>query len=259
MIYLLIFCVLLAFSLRYHWWRKPASKDSARVLMYHSVDEHFGDKFDKWRLKPADFEKQIKWLFKKGYKFFQLSEMCDLLEDKSLPKKSVCITFDDGYENNFTNAYEILKKYNAKATIFLIPNQKQNHWESKNTSHLSKMLNTDQIFKMKDIIEFGAHTSSHVNLINIPLDEAKKEIENSKKDVEKITQKPCISFAYPYGKFNDEIVKLVHKAGFKNAVIVRRGVLNKGDDRLKIKRIGILGTESFFDFYLKFTRIRNKF
>ena len=68
-----------------------------------------------------------------------------------------------------------------------------------------------------------------------------------------------MSFAYPYGKFNNEIVDLVDEAGFKNAVIVRRGVFDIKDERLKIKRIGILGTESFFDFWLRFTRIRNKF
>lgn len=258
-IYILFFVIFIAFSLRYNWWRMPAGNDKARVLMYHSIDEHFGDKFDKWRVKPEDFERQIAWMSKKGYKFFTLSEICEFLDGKEFPKKSVCITFDDGYGDNFTNAYKILKKYSAKASIFLIPNQDENYWEAKNTSHISKMLNKEQILQMRDIVEFGAHTSTHANLTAISIQQAKSEIENSKKDVENITKKPCLSFAYPYGKFNNEIVDLVDEAGFKNAVIVRRGVFDIKDERLKIKRIGILGTEGFFDFWLRFTRIRNKF
>lgn len=69
-IYILFFVIFIAFSLRYNWWRIPAGNDKVRVLMYHSIDEHFGDKFDKWRVKPEDFERQIAWMSKKGYKFF---------------------------------------------------------------------------------------------------------------------------------------------------------------------------------------------
>lgn len=260
MIFVWIFLGLLivVFSLRYNWWRMPLNDANVRVLMYHSIENHFGDKFDKWRVLPRDFERQIAWMVKKGYKFFTLTEICALKESVNLPKKAVCITFDDGYADNFTNAYPVLKHFGAKATIFLLPNQKENHWEKTNTNHISAMLSSDQIVQMMDIIEFGAHSLNHLNLTKISLENSKFEIENSKKEVEKITGKACESFAYPYGKFDGNIVKLVSEAGFKNAVIVQRGVFSQNDDRLKIKRIGILGTESFFDFWLRFTRIRNK-
>lgn len=251
-----LFIILVAFSLRYNWWRVCISDNHARVLMYHSIERHFGDKFDKWRVLPKDFEKQIAWIAKNGYKFYTLSELCELSEN--MPKKAVCITFDDGYADNFTNAYEILKKYGAKATIFLIPNQKENHWEKANTTHLSAMLSSEQIAKMSDIVEFGSHTINHANLLQILLEQARVEIENSKKEVEKITGKICESFAYPYGKYDEKILQITEECGFKNAVIVKRGVFKSGENRLEIKRIGILGTESFFDFWLKFKKIRNK-
>lgn len=257
-LYVFLFLIFVAFSLRYNWWRISVSDNHARVLMYHSIERHFGDKFDKWRVRPSDFEKQIAWITQNGYKFYTLAELCELSSARNLPKKAVCITFDDGYADNFTNAYEILKKYHAKATIFLIPNQSQNHWEKANTQHISAMLNSDQIAKMADIVEFGAHTINHANLLKISLEQARNEIENSKKEVEKITAKPCVSFAYPYGKYDENILQITAECGFKNAVIVKRGVFKSNDNCLEIKRIGILGTESFFDFWLKFKKIRNK-
>ena len=153
MIYFAAFLILAAaagVSLRYNWWRIPQGWHKARVLMYHSVEEHKGDKFDKWRLKPADFERQIAWLAKNGFKSFKFSELIAL---ERLPKKAVCITFDDGFENNFTSAFEILKKYNFKASIFLVPDAVQNDWERANTTHLARMLSEEQILKICSLCE----------------------------------------------------------------------------------------------------------
>lgn len=255
----LFFCSILilfiAISLRYNWWRIPISYNYPRVLMYHSISEHKNEKFDKWRVTPKNFENHIFWLKKNGFTSYTISELLNL---KTPPNKAVCITFDDGFMDNYKNAYPILKKYGFKATIYIVPNQINNHWDQKNTSFLSCMLNNNQIRQMIDIIEFGSHTISHVNLEKLDIKEAIDELKNSKKEVEKITQRECSSFAYPYGKYTLTLSKICMEAGYKNAVIVKRGVYKKGDDKFEIKRIGILGTESFIDFWLKITRVRNK-
>ena len=226
--------------------------------MYHSISEHIGkEKHNKWRVKPEDFEKQMNWFYKNNWKSFTISELVSL--DK-IPEKSFVITFDDGFEDNFTNALTILQKYNFKATIYLVPNQKTNHWEEKNTSVLSNLLNNEQILQMQnsELIEFGSHTLSHVNLSTITDEQLLNELKKSKEEVENIIKKECEAFAYPYGKFDEKIVSFVKEVGYKNATVVKRGLLSQGDDIFTIKRIGILGTESFFDFFLKITRIRNK-
>ncbi len=194
--------------------------------MYHSICEHIGkEKHNKWRVKPKDFEKQMKWFYDNKWNSFTISELIKLDE---IPKKSFVVTFDDGYEDNFINAFLILKNYNFKATIYLVPNQKTNHWEEKNTS---ATINDEQL------------------LI---------ELKKSKEEIEKITRKECEAFAYPYGKFDDKIIQAVEEIGYKNATVVKRGLFEKNDNPFIIKRIGILGTESFVDFLLKVTRIRNK-
>ena len=260
MIYYLIFLfiLILLISLRYNWWRIPQRYKKARVLMYHSISEHVGnEKHNKWRVKPQDFEKQMNWFYKNNWKSFTISELVKL--DK-IPEKSFVITFDDGYEDNYLNAFPILKKYNLKATIYLVPNQKTNHWEEKNTSVLSNLLNEKQILEMQNsgLIEFGSHTLSHVNLSKTDEFQLEKELIESKKEIEKITNKECEAFAYPYGKFDDKIVQAVKNAGYKNATVVKRGLFEQNDDIFTIKRVGILGTESFLDFLLKISRVRNK-
>lgn len=254
---IVLFLFFVIFSLRYNWWRKPKSYDKPRVLMYHSISDHKGEKWDKLRVKPKDFEKQMLWLKKNGFKTYFVSELSVM---QNTPKKAVCITFDDGFKDNFTNAFKILKKFDFKATIYLVPNQITNHWDEKHTKFISDMLNIDEISKMvkSGLIEFGSHTLTHANLGLISKEKAKFEIENSKIEVQNLTGQICKSFAYPYGKFDDELKALVKLADYTDAVVVKRGLYNKSD-KFDIRRIGILGTESFFDFWLKFTRVRNKF
>jgi len=258
MSYILII-ILIVLSLRYHWWRIPISYNQPRVLMYHMIDEPLSGnkKRNKWRVKPKDFEKQMAWFFKHGWHSYTISEMVDA---KTLPAKSFCITFDDGYEDNFAHALPVLKKYGFKATIYLVPGYSYNSWENFEEGTFDKLLCKDEIRQMQEsgLIEFGSHTLNHKNLVTLPMEEAQKEIKESKEEVESLICTKCRAFAYPYGKYNEKTVKIVKELGYDNATIVKRGFFEK-EQPFMIKRVGILGTESFLDFYLKITRIRNKF
>ena len=256
----IIFGVLfLIFSMRYNWWRIPISYRYPRILMYHKIDTHTNDrKRNKWRVIVNDFEAQMAWFHKNNWHSFTMSEL--IAAQNVLPKKSFVVTFDDGYEDNYTNALPILKKYNIKATIYLVPEQIHNHWENFKYKDFDKLLSQKHIHTMlkSGLIEFGSHTTDHYNLTRIDNDKAQYQIQKSKEMVENITHQPCNAFAYPYGKYNDGLLTYVQQAAYTNAVTVQRGVFKPNDDPFAIKRIGILGTESFFDFYLKISRIRNK-
>ena len=143
MIYL--FLIILLLFLVFILYNKTR-KNFVLCLMYHSIDSEK----NKGGIFVDEFEEHIKWI--KNKKTFKMEELKGL--DYTLPPNSILITFDDGYKNNYTLAFPILKKYNMKATIFL------------NTKFIEKdeaYLNWDEIREMYEsgLIDFQLHTHSH--------------------------------------------------------------------------------------------------
>ena len=143
MIYL--FLIILLLFLVFILYNKTR-KNFVLCLMYHSIDSEK----NKGGIFVDEFEEHIKWI--KDKKTFKMEELKGL--DYKLPKNSILITFDDGYKNNYTLAFPILKKYNMKATIFL------------NTKFIEKdeaYLNWDEVREMYEsgLVDFQLHTHSH--------------------------------------------------------------------------------------------------
>ncbi|MFH0731633.1 MAG: glycosyltransferase [Candidatus Omnitrophota bacterium] len=206
-------------------------KDGVRILMYHRVSDN--RPYDRLCVKVGEFRKQMEWL-KEHF------EVVGLKEVSSWAKK-VVITFDDGYEDNYTNAFPILKEYNLPATVFVA------------TESVGKegFLSWDQIQQMsRNAIEFGAHTLNHVKLAGAAIEEAKLEIEGSKKIIESYGLK-CDFFCYPKGDFNAEVKFLTAKAGFKVACSIKPGANLPGQDQFELKRTEVSGFDSMFDFRKK--------
>ena len=109
--------------------------------------------------------------------------------------------------------------------------------------HTEKMLSWEEVTLMNsEGIEFGSHTVNHPILTKISLDEAKKEIKNSKYKIELETGKPVTTFCYPNGMksdFNDDIKQILKESGFKCAVTSVEGKVNDSDDNLALKRISL--------------------
>ena len=133
--FLLLFLILLiAFSYKYAWWKPAVNWKQPRVLMYHMVREPIdGAKFNKLRVKPAEFEKQVAWMKAQGFHFVTMQELQDHWGRH--PEKTVAITFDDGYLDNLENAYPILEKYQAKATIYVVVDRHDRDWSTYKKAH----------------------------------------------------------------------------------------------------------------------------
>ncbi len=262
----LLFICLIVFSIRFKWWRKNISYIYPRVLMYHMISNHLPknkSKFNRLRVKPEEFEKQLIWLKKNNFKSFTLSELISL---KEVPQKAVVITFDDGYEDNFTNAFPLLKKYGFKATIYVVLNRFDKNWatdkdlkSSSDELNSEKMLSNDQVNKMLEsgIIEIGSHTLDHVNLPSLSFYEKKLQLLKSKEQIEEIFNIKCTSFAYPFGFHDETDVKLVEELNYTNATTTYNSVYNKEKfSNYRIPRIMISGRQGIFAFILKMKKGR---
>lgn len=270
MIYLIIlfFIILFFISLRFSWWRRNISFNYPRVLMYHMVSEHLPknkSKFNRLRVKPSEFEKQLLWLKNNGFRSFTLSELVNL---KVIPKKTVVLTFDDGYEDNFTKAFPLLKKYNFKATIYIVLNRFNENWATdkdldRSSSELNseKMLSDEQVKIMLEsgLIEIGSHTLDHVNLPKLSDEDKYTQIKESKEKIEDIFTIKCNSFAYPFGFFDKDSVKIVEEVAYSNATTTVNGVFDKSKySNFEIPRIMISGRQGLFSFILKMKKGRNR-
>lgn len=117
--------ILLCKSYFHHILRKKF-KHKVIIIMYHNFNESKNNAHKNVCLNINSFEKQIKYL-KKYYNVISLEKLIDYIKSKQkIPNYSVVITFDDGYMNNYTLAYPLLKKYNVHASIFLTVNNIKN-------------------------------------------------------------------------------------------------------------------------------------
>lgn len=100
-------------------------------------------------------------------------------------------------------------------------------------------------------IEFGGHTRTHVDLKNTSKEKLSDEIAGNKKDVEEISGKPAISFAYPFGAYNEEAVREVKAAGYKYGITTKFGPEKWKEDLMRIRRIEIRPKDGLSRFKFK--------
>jgi len=224
----------------------PRSK-GASILMYHFI-EHNND-LPLLAVKPEIFKKQMKYLKDNNYQVIKLSNLVNLLKNgEELPKKIVVLTFDDGFKNNYSNAFPILKEYNFPATIFLTVG-----WVGKEviTSPGNfPALNWNEIEEMhkSGLIDFQPHTMTHPKLDRITLGEIESEIIQSKKIIQERLNKKCFFFAPPKGRYSQEIKEILENEGFEAVLTIKKGFIKKGDNLFNLKRIAVNSTTSFIQF-----------
>jgi len=211
------------------------------VIMYHHI--RTAESTDSALLKDLSldlqaFKQHLDYLEKRHYRAVTFYELASLVGKQELPSENIVIlTFDDGYDDNW-EAFDELIKRNMKAVFFItVASIDKKH-------HLSRQ----QLRELSNSgMEIGSHTQSHVDLTSSNSARLTKEIVGSKQRLEAIIGKEVISFCYPSGRYNDNVVKNVKNAGYKWARTTNPGIneisinnyVNKPDNnyRLKILRV----------------------
>jgi peptidoglycan/xylan/chitin deacetylase (PgdA/CDA1 family) len=213
---------------------------SIPVLMYHSIDYEKGNEL---RLPKEQFKEQMKYLKDNGYTTLTLNELYNFLEkNKPIPEKSIVITLDDGYVDNYTNAYPILKELGLNATVFVV---------TSNIDKDKRTLTSEQIKEMDEAgIQIASHTYNHDKLDDLPYEKQLQTMKKSKDDLEKILNHKVDFIAYPYGKWNEESIKAAKDAGYKMAFTTQGGWSNKQDGIYTLNRVyisSLKGIDNFKD------------
>lgn len=198
------------------------------VLYYHSVKESADNEVT---IKPEMLREQLKYIEDEGYTTLTIKQLRDyILNNSPIPNKSILITFDDGYMDNYSNAFPILKEFNMTATIFSIASELDGSY------YLSK----EAIKEMCDYgIDFESHTVTHPHLNKLQYDKQLEELIQSKKTLEGITGKEITSIAYPFGDFDDNSIKAAKEAGYSLGFTTKLGLSDRNDNPLTLDRIYI--------------------
>ena len=206
------------------------------ILMYHCVANEPTTSLTELFVKPSDLEKQLKYLQKKGYQTLTFEDLVNIEKYD----KPVLLTFDDGYRDNYTELFPILKKYKAKATIFVIADNFKK----------SNFLNEKQVKRMIDsgYVSIQSHTKSHKGLKDVKDDKLlKEELGKSKKLIEKVTNKPVIVVAYPNGESNKKVQKVASKY-YDYALNKNGGTFICGEDLYTMSRSRVSRSTSLKEF-----------
>ena len=203
------------------------------ILIYHYV-EFVKDPNDTIRksldIIPPIFEAQVATLKEAGYTFLTASDINQILEGKKImPKKPVILSFDDGYEDFYTDVMPILQKYNAKAVAYIISG----------LIDTPNYLKTDQVndIKKTNLVELACHSVTHLSLGSASIDTATYEIVGCKKEMMNKFGINTVSFAYPYGSHDPFLYPILARAGFKNATTTEAGTQITRDNIFNIPRL----------------------
>lgn len=215
------------------------------ILMYHSICADYPD--NSLMVAPELFNEQMAWLNDNGFTTMSLEEVYEAFETGKVPVKPVAITFDDGYADNYTEAYPILKEYGMKATFFIITN---------NTDKDGYYMSTDMLKEMKEQgMEIENHTAYHFELGGSSLADQKMTIEDGKEFLKENIGVDSKFLCYPAGKYDDTTVSLDAQLGIKAAVTTEYGFASINDGLYTLKRVRIspMSMDSFSSIFSPFT------
>lgn len=212
------------------------------VFCYHSFSN------DNWLhgVSVEIFEQQIRFLTT-NFKQASISQIEKILSGRKIDLTDYfLITIDDGYKD-VLSIRKIISKYNIKPILFLLADRSNlNRTEMDNNK---KLLSDSDIRLLADegwII--GSHGSTHSDFYKLSTQDQIYEIVESKKSIEKIVNKKIKYFAYPKGRFTDEIIKTVKKAKYTLGFSMNDGFINEKTNPFIIPRIGVNRTHSMSEF-----------
>jgi peptidoglycan/xylan/chitin deacetylase (PgdA/CDA1 family) len=225
------------------------------ILMYHQIDAAAprGTPMRGLTVTPKAFNRQMLALKMLGFQGLSMRDLEPYLDGKRFGKV-VGLTFDDGYANNHQYALPVLSKHGFTATCYAVSDMMdgRNEWDQGLGIPQKPLMGVQQ---WRDWIasgmDVGSHTRRHCDLTKIDKELAWQEIDESKRELERILGCEVRHFCYPYGKYEDEHLEMVKEAGYFSATTTNYGKFQEGDSHAALRRIMVKGSMNLVNFVWK--------
>ena len=203
------------------------------ILLYH----HIGYSFDEesvYYIAPEIFDQQLNLLYQWGYQTISIELLTRAItQGAELPPKPVILTFDDGSESIYATALPIMQRYGFTGTAYIVY-----HYVG-----ITHYMNADEIRALRAAgWEIGSHSLTHRDLTTRP-DRQMDEIVGSRRQLGSLLGIPVLSFAYPFGAYDQSSLGYVHFAGYIAAVGLGNESLQGDKNLFYLYRQAVNGTD----------------
>jgi peptidoglycan/xylan/chitin deacetylase (PgdA/CDA1 family) len=215
---------------------------------------------DRYTVSPKRFAEQMGFLARQGWRVIALD---DLFETGSLggSGKTVALTFDDGFASNRQHAWPVLMRSGFRATTFVVTDQLggSNCWDDVSAPRYP-LLTVDDIRSTDPaLMTFHSHSATHASLDTLRNAPLTQEVRDSRVRLEAITGQVATLFAYPFGRWDWRVVRLVRAAGYRAACTCMGGLNSRRTNPLLLRRVEILNEDLGWRFRLKLLTGRHVF
>ncbi|RQR54538.1 polysaccharide deacetylase family protein [Burkholderia sp. Bp9126] len=215
------------------------------ILMYHQI-RPLPPPTDRLRglsVDPDAFRRQMHWFRRLGYRGLSVAELQPYVRGERRGKV-FGISFDDGFLNVLTHAMPVLDEAGFTATCYFVADlfDGTNAWDAGDDTARSPLMSVDNMLEWRDHgHEIGSHTLDHVPLSRVPADESWRQVVESRRRLEALSERRIESFCYPYGDLSALVRDQVEAAGYRNATTTQRGCASRHDDPFALPRIPVAG------------------
>lgn len=229
--------------------------------MYHQVSSCPVPAFARYTVTTQTFAKQMRWLALAGYHTITLDTFIKYrIHGQKLPKRTVIITFDDGFKECVEFATSILCKYRFTATFYLVAGimDQQSTWlqaECGITFPIVDWATAREIERQGFVC--GAHTTTHQRLANLDVETCHSELFESRRLLEEHLGHTVHHMAYPFGSYDQRTREIAVDVGFLSACSTRKGFSSLNDDLLALHRVSIYGHDTLLDFACRLLTARS--
>lgn len=225
------------------YFHRHAGRHGPVMLMYHAILPGGGRPAWPWAVSLRRFRDQLDFLAAEGYATPTMAQLTTAPQEYA--GRAAIITFDDGYVDNLAACAE-LQKRGMRATWFIVSGSigQLPAWPADGRPG-GRLLNAAELRDMQMAgMEIGSHTVGHVRLTTVDDTRLHQELRDSKTTLEETLAKPVISFAYPYGAWDERCAQAVQQAGYRAACTTRTGWALRDGNPYQLRRLTVFNTDN---------------